>query len=102
MLLFFTYTDSVVIGTAVVVSRRSSSSRRLTALFAAITNTRKSTRGGRKIKIQALHNYQRPQLKSSRLLAVKKTASFQNKLDFIGSLDSAYDLNPTNRVSTSF
>ena len=81
MLLFFTYTDSVVIGAAVVLSRRSSSSRRLTALFAEI---------------------KRPQLKSSQLLAVKKTASFQNKLDFIGSLDSAYDLNPTNRVSTSF
>jgi len=96
MLLFFTYTDSVVIGAAVVLSRRSSSSRRLTALFAAITNTRNS------LKIQTWHNYQRPQLKSSQLLAVKKTASFQNKLDFIGSLDSAYDLNPTDRVSTSF
>jgi len=98
MLLFFTYTDSVVIGAAVVVSRRSSSSHRLTALFAEITNTRKH----KSRKIQTLHNYQRPQLKSSQLLAVKKTASFQNKLDFIGSLDSAYDLNPTNRVSTSF
>jgi hypothetical protein len=94
LLLFFTYTDAVVTGATVVVSRR------ITALFAA-TNTR-SLRQGRKIIIQtSQHTSQQQQLKRSQLLAVKKTA-FQDKLDFIGSLDNAYDLNPENRVSTSF
>ena len=101
ILFLFASAASVVTGATVVVSRRSDSSRCLTALFAA-TNTRRSLWQGRKQIIQtSQHTSQQPQLKRSQLLAVKKTA-FQDKLDFIGSLDNAYDLNPANRVSTSF